>query len=86
MYIKASYKSPLPSHSEGEDGLKVYCWSIFWAPQDITGSFKKLISLKQKEIIRKQVPWDVNSSAESFLVEENFDLFTMDLFGKYASD
>ncbi|KYO22481.1 transmembrane protease serine 7 isoform D [Alligator mississippiensis] len=78
--------SVVAAFSEGEDGLKVYCWSIFWAPQDITGSFKKLISLKQKEIIRKQVPWDVNSSAESFLVEENFDLFTMDLFVTDATE
>ncbi|XP_019384134.1 PREDICTED: suppressor of tumorigenicity 14 protein-like [Crocodylus porosus] len=78
--------SVVAAFSEGEDGLKVYCWSIFWAPQDITGSFKKLISLKQKKIIRKQVPWSVNSSAESLLVEENFDRFTMDLFVADATE
>ncbi|XP_077673023.1 suppressor of tumorigenicity 14 protein homolog [Eretmochelys imbricata] len=79
-------KSVVAAFSEGEDGLRAYYWNTFWAPQEIVHSFKKLTSLKHKEIIRKHTLQTTNSSAESFPVEEDFDLLTMELFVSDSSD
>ncbi|XP_050814363.1 suppressor of tumorigenicity 14 protein-like [Gopherus flavomarginatus] len=79
-------KSVVAAFSEGEDSLRAYYWNKFWAPQEIVHSFKKLTSLKHKKIIRKHALQTTNSSAESFPVEEDFDLLTMELFVSDSSD
>ncbi|XP_065444828.1 suppressor of tumorigenicity 14 protein-like isoform X2 [Chrysemys picta bellii] len=79
-------KSVVAAFSEGEDGLRAYYWNKFWAPQEIVHSFKKLTSLKHKEIISKHTLQTTNSSAESFPVEEDFNLLTMELFVSDSSD
>ncbi|XP_031412273.1 suppressor of tumorigenicity 14 protein homolog [Meleagris gallopavo] len=68
-------KSIVAAFSEGEHGLRAYYWNTFWAPQDITGSLKKLIPLEQKEMSSKQIPHIFSTSGEG-----DFDLVTMELF------
>lgn len=49
---------------------------MFWAPQDMVASLKKLTPVIQKEISSKQAAHTFSSSGE-----EDFDLITMELFG-----
>ncbi|XP_074839616.1 LOW QUALITY PROTEIN: suppressor of tumorigenicity 14 protein homolog [Carettochelys insculpta] len=78
--------SVVATFSEGDDGLRAYYWNTFWAPQEVVYTFKKLTSLKQREILSKHALQSANSSDESFPMAEDFDLLTMDLFVSDSSD
>ncbi|XP_054830404.1 suppressor of tumorigenicity 14 protein-like [Eublepharis macularius] len=73
-------KSVIAAFSEGKTGLRAYYWSTFWAPQEIVLTIKNVISVKQKQIISKRTPQKINSSAETFSLEEDIDIITMELF------
>ncbi|XP_066477371.1 suppressor of tumorigenicity 14 protein-like [Tiliqua scincoides] len=73
-------KSVITAFSEGKNGLRAYYWSTFWTPQDFVLPIKNLTSVNQKRIFAKRTPLPFNSSAETFSLEEDFDIVTMELF------
>ncbi|XP_053160411.1 suppressor of tumorigenicity 14 protein homolog isoform X2 [Hemicordylus capensis] len=77
-------KSIIAAFSEGKNGLRAYYWSTFWGPQDIVLPIKNLTSAYQKQITSKKT-LSVNSSAETFSLEEDFDI-TMELFVSDSMD
>ncbi|XP_042298976.1 suppressor of tumorigenicity 14 protein homolog [Sceloporus undulatus] len=68
------------SSSEGKNGLRAYYWSTFWVPQDVVLSIKNTSLLKQKQIISKRTPPATNTTADTLILEDNFDNVTLELF------
>ncbi|KAF7251218.1 Suppressor of tumorigenicity 14 protein [Varanus komodoensis] len=80
-------KTIITAFSEGKNGLRAYYWSTFWAPQDITLSFKNLSLLKQKQINTKRILSPMNSTAaEAFPLQEEFDIINMEIFDSMDYD
>ncbi|KAK9402253.1 TMPRSS7: Transmembrane protease serine 7 [Crotalus adamanteus] len=70
----------LSSSSDGKSGARAYYWSTFWGPQNIVLPIKNLSSAYQKQISFKKIPAIANNTAETFPLEEDFDIITMELF------
>lgn len=72
----------LSSSSDGKSGARAYYWSTFWAPTNVVLPIKNLSSAYQKQISFKKISPIDNNTAETFPLEEDFDIITMELFGK----
>ncbi|KAM6446708.1 suppressor of tumorigenicity 14 protein homolog isoform 2-T2 [Liasis olivaceus] len=78
-------KSVIAAFSDGKSGARAYYWSTFWAPKDIVFP-KKLSSAHQKQFISKRIPGIANNTAETYPLEEDFDIITMEIFGFDSMD
>ncbi|XP_055500316.1 suppressor of tumorigenicity 14 protein isoform X1 [Leucoraja erinacea] len=74
-------KSVIATFSEGEEGLRAYYWSKFSAPEDIAHYFKNTTTSNLQQVNGKKLKIPLlNSSEEISSVEEDFDVYTIELF------
>ncbi|XP_067896084.1 suppressor of tumorigenicity 14 protein homolog [Heterodontus francisci] len=75
-------KSVITAFSEGEDGLRAYYWSKFSAPEDIAHYIKNATTSNLQQVNGKKLKVPLlNSSEEMSSPEEDFDVYTVELFG-----
>eukprot|EP00062_Callorhinchus_milii_P011036 gi/632956709/ref/XP_007894093.1/ PREDICTED: suppressor of tumorigenicity 14 protein-like [Callorhinchus milii] len=80
-------KSIITAFSEGEEGLRAYYWSKFSAPKDIVHNIKNATASNIRQINGKKVKVPaLNSSEEIWSMEEDFDIYTVELFASGSEE
>ncbi|XP_067848318.1 suppressor of tumorigenicity 14 protein homolog [Heptranchias perlo] len=78
-------KSVITAFSEGEEGLRAYYWSKFSAPEDIAHYIKNATTSNLQRVNGKKLKVPaLNSSEEISSIEEDFDVYTVELFGSIS--
>ncbi|XP_072441451.1 suppressor of tumorigenicity 14 protein homolog isoform X2 [Chiloscyllium punctatum] len=80
-------KSVITAFSEGEEGLRAYYWSKFSAPENVAHYIKNATTSNLQQVNGKKlkVPM-LNSSEEISSTEEDFDVYTVELFASGSEE
>ncbi|XP_069492556.1 suppressor of tumorigenicity 14 protein homolog [Ambystoma mexicanum] len=86
IFGKYYLKSVIAAFSERTDGVRVYYWSAFMAPEDIYTCIKKSATFREKEYVSKQALQILNSSAEALSSEDDLEVITTELFASGSGE
>ncbi|XP_051870429.1 uncharacterized protein LOC127569668 [Pristis pectinata] len=80
-------KSVITAFSEGEEGLRAYYWSKFSAPEDVAHYIKNTTTSNLQQVNGKKLKIPLlNSSEEISSIEEDFDVYTIELFASGSEE
>ncbi|XP_059824475.1 suppressor of tumorigenicity 14 protein [Hypanus sabinus] len=80
-------KSVITAFSEGEEGLRAYYWSKFSAPEDVAHYIKNTTTSSLQHVNGKKLKIPLlNSSEEISSAEEDFDVYTIELFASGSEE